>query len=442
MERSPARGAIDPEWQEECRGRFPPRRHRYRHPDMGVPHFLHPFARPAATDFTTIVRGEGAAVWDSDGKRYVDALASLWFCGVGHGRGEIADAVAAQLRTLATFHSFDRFTTPAADELAARLVELAPMEDARVFLTSSGSEAVDSAMKLARVAFAIGGEPERTIVVGRRHAYHGVTYGGLSAQGLPLNKEGFGPLVGDAVQVDHESLDEIGALFAAQGERIAMVIAEPVIGAGGVIPPVPGYLERLRALCDEHGALLCLDEVICGFGRLGAWWGADRYDVRPDLVTFAKGVTSGYQPLGGVLVGAALRSRLEADEAFVLRHGHTYSGHAAGCVAALRVLDILRDEALALRAAHIGDVLGDGLRSMVDDDVLAGCRGDHAIWAALLDDGVDAVRVRDELMARGVIARALGASTVAFCPPLVIDDDDLARCVDGLRESVIAARRC
>jgi len=407
---------------------------------MTVPRFLHPYARPAATDFTTIVRGSGAHVWDADGRRYVDALASLWFCNIGHGRASVADAVAAQLRELAAFHAFDRFTNPAADALCERLSALAPMPDARVFLTSSGSEAVDSAMKLTRAAFAVGGEPQRTLVVSRRHAYHGVTYGGLSAQGLPLNKEGFGPLVDDVVQVDHESTDEIGELFASSGDRIAMVIAEPVIGAGGVIPPVPGYLERLRALCDEHGALLCFDEVICGFGRLGSWWGAERYGVVPDLVTFAKGVTSGYLPLGGVLVGEAVRSRLEASSSYVLRHGHTYSGHAAACVAAMAVLEVLAEERLLERAAGIGLVLGDGLAALVDDGVLAGCRGDHGLWAALLADGEDAVRVRDELMARGVIARALGPSTVAFCPPLVISDADLSLCVDALGESVIAAR--
>jgi adenosylmethionine-8-amino-7-oxononanoate aminotransferase len=407
---------------------------------MTVPRFLHPYARPAADDFTTIVRGSGALVWDSEGNRYIDALASLWFCGIGHGRAEVAEPVAAQLRELAAFHAFDRFTTPAADELCDRLASLAPMPDARVFLTSSGSEAVDSAIKLARAAFAASGSPERTLVVSRQHAYHGVTYGGLSAQGLPLSKQGFGPLLDDVVQVDHESTDEVGALFETHGDRVALVIAEPVIGAGGVIPPAPGYLERLRALCDAYGALLCFDEVICGFGRLGAWWGASRYGVVPDLVTFAKGVTSGYVPLGGVLVGPAARARLEADESFVLRHGHTYSGHAAACVAAMAVLDVLEAEALPARAAGIGDVLGGGLRSLVDDGVLAGSRGDHAIWAALLDEGVDAVRVRDELMGRGVIARALGASTIAFCPPLVIEESDLGRCVDALGESVIATR--
>jgi len=397
--------------------------------------FLHPFARPASTDFTTVVRGEGAAVFDADGKRYVDALASLWFCGVGHGRASIADAIAAQARTLAAFHTFERFTNEPAEALCAALAQLAPMPDARVFLTSSGSEAVDSAMKLARLAHVRAGSPERTLLVSRTNGYHGVTYGGTAAQGLPLNKEGFGPLVGDVVQVDHADIEDAARLFAEQGDRIAAVIFEPVIGAGGVIPPVPGYLDGLRRLCDDAGAFLIADEVICGFGRLSRWWGSDRYGVRPDLVTFAKGVTSGYQPLGGVLVGAAVRGPLEADADFLLRHGHTYSGHPTACAAALEVLDILRREDLVARAAHVGDRLGAGLDALVADGLLLDARGDGALWAALVP-GERAVDVRDGMLARGVISRYLGTSVVAFCPPLVIEDADVDLCIEALADSL------
>lgn len=401
--------------------------------------FLHPFARPAAhpDEFDEIVRGQGARVWDRRGNEYVDALASLWYCNVGHGRGEIADAVASQMRQLAAYHAFDRFTNGPAEELAAQLTELAPMDAARVFLTSSGSEAVDSAIKLARVAHVQAGDPRRTIVVGRQHAYHGVTYGGLSAQGLPLNQEGFGPLLADSVQVAHDDLADVERLFADHGDRIALVLAEPVIGAGGVHPPEPGYLQGLRRLCDEHGAFLGLDEVICGFGRLGGWWGADRYDVRPDLVTFAKGVTSGYLPLGGVLVGPAVRAPLEADPTFVLRHGFTYSGHPTSCAAALANLRILEDEPLEERAEAIGARMGPGLDRLVDEGLLAGARGVAGIWAALLPDGVGAVAVRDGMLELGVIARPLGAAVVAFCPPLVITDDELDRCLDALRDALV-----
>jgi putrescine---pyruvate transaminase len=403
---------------------------------MGLPAFLHPFASPASTSFVQIVRGEGATVWDDAGNAFVDALASLWYCNVGHGRREIAEAVFDQMQTLAGFHTFDRFTNGPADELAETLSALAPMPSARVFLTSSGSEAVDSGIKLARQAHVRAGHPERTLVIGRTHAYHGVTYGGLSAQGLPLNQEGFGPLLGDTTTVDHEDLEQVAGVLRANGDRVAVVLAEPVIGAGGVRPAPPGYLTGLRQLCDEIGAFLLVDEVICGFGRLGGWWGSTRDGVTPDLVTFAKGVTSGYLPLGGVLVGPAVREPLEADPSFLLRHGHTYSGHPAAAVAALANIAVLREESLLDRADPIGDRLGGGLAEMADAGILAGVRGTGAIWAAVLHAGTDLGAVRQGMLDRGVIARPLGVDTIAFCPPLVVTDDQLDRCVNALRESI------
>ncbi len=401
---------------------------------MGVPAFLHPFARPAAERFVTIVSGDGATVTDSEGRRYVDALGSLWYCNVGHGRTEIADAVAAQLRRLDCFHTYEMFTNEPAERLTALLAALAPMPDARVFLTSGGSESVDSAIKLARVAHWRAGRPERQLVISRRNAYHGVTYGGTSVTGLPANQEGFGPLVGGVVQVDKDDLDEVAQVFAERGEEVAAVIAEPVMGAGGVYPPAAGYLAGLRRLCDAHGAFLILDEVICGFGRLGTWWGGQHYDVVPDLATFAKAVTSGYQPLGGVLVGPAVRTPLEADPDFILRHGHTYSGHPASCAAALVALDILEREGLLDRAPKIGERLGSGLASLRDDGRVAGVRGVGAIWAVELRAEHSATALRDAMLTHGVIARALGESTLAFCPPLVIEDADVDRCVSALEE--------
>src|SRR5580704_11880722 len=203
------------------------------------PAFLHPFARPAAARgaFLDIVSASGAEVVDAGGRRYIDALASLWYCNVGHGRGEIADAVAAQMRRLDTFHTFDRFTNPIADALAERLVGLAPMPEARVFLTSGGSEAVESAVKLARLAQARSGHPERTVVVSRRPSYHGVTYAAMSATGLPANQAGFGPLLPDVVQVPYDDLSALDALAEGAEGRVAAVLAEPVIAAGGVRPP-------------------------------------------------------------------------------------------------------------------------------------------------------------------------------------------------------------
>ncbi|MPZ88430.1 MAG: aminotransferase class III-fold pyridoxal phosphate-dependent enzyme [Nitriliruptorales bacterium] len=399
---------------------------------MRVPALLHPFARPAATDFIRIVAGEGAQVVDDQGNRYIDALASLWYCNIGHGQAEVAEAVAEQMARLACFHTFERFTNGPADALCERLAALAPMEGARVFLTSSGSEAVDTAMKLARLAHAVAGRPERTLMVSRRPSYHGVTYGGTALTGLPPNQEHFGPLPGQVVQVGKDDLDGMAALFAERGHEIAAVIAEPVIGAGGVYPPAPGYLRGLRRLCDEYGAWLILDEVICGFGRLGRWWGAEHYEIRPDLVTFAKGVTSGYVPLAGVLVGRPVREPLEADPALVLRHGHTYSGHPTACAAALTVLRITEREGLLDRAVGVGQRLAAGLDQIAKDGLVAEVRGDGAVWAVGLHPDRDALAVRDAMLARGVIARPIGVSAIAFCPPLMIQDHEIDRCLDAL----------
>jgi adenosylmethionine-8-amino-7-oxononanoate aminotransferase len=403
------------------------------------PAFLHPFARPAAEEFITIVSGQGSRVTDSAGVEYVDAMASLWYCNVGHGREEIVEAVASQMRRLDAFHTFERFTNEPAEQLCELLAELAPVPQSRVFLTSSGSEAVDSALKIARLAHAVKGEARRRIVVSRRPSYHGVTYGGMAATGLPANQEHFGAMLPDVVQTPKDDLAAVEELFAQRGDEIAAVIAEPVIGAGGVYPPAPGYLEGLRRLCDDHGAWLIFDEVICGFGRLGAWWGAQRYDVAPDLTTFAKAVTSGYQPLGGVLVAPSLREALESDPALVLRHGHTYSGHPVACAAGIAALGITRREGLLDRAGKIGARLSDGLQSLLRDGHVDDVRGEGAVWAVGFDD-LDAVAVRDAMLKRGVITRPIGSGTLSFCPPLVIEDDDIDRCVQALEAAVTTVR--
>ncbi|HWG74517.1 MAG TPA: aminotransferase class III-fold pyridoxal phosphate-dependent enzyme [Acidimicrobiales bacterium] len=408
--------------------------------DASLPSLLHPFARPAAgrDAFVDIVSGSGAEVVDAGGQTYVDALGSLWYCNVGHGRTEIADAVAAQMRRLDVFHTFDRFTNPTAGALADRLAALAPMPGTRVFLTSGGSESVETAVKLARVAQGLAGHPERTVIVSRHPSYHGVTYAAMTATGLAANQDGFGPLLPDVVQVPYDDADALDRLAEGAEGRVAAVIAEPVVGAGGVFPPPEGYLTRLRECCDRWGAYLILDEVICGFGRLGQWWGADHFDVVPDLVTFAKGVTSGYLPLGGVLVGAAVRDPLESDPAFVLRHGYTYSGHPVPAAAALANLDIIESENLLERAAGIGDLLGKGLAGLVDGDHVIEARGTMGIWAIGLAPHLRAPVLRDALLDLGVIARPIGNDTLAFCPPLVITDGQLERTVDAAGHAVAA----
>jgi adenosylmethionine-8-amino-7-oxononanoate aminotransferase len=401
---------------------------------MAVPKLLHPYAVPARTDYLTLVSGEGAVVTDSNGKSYIDALASLWYVQAGHGCQPIIDAVNTQMNKLATFHTFEKFANEPAEELAGRLSEIAPFDGARVFLGNSGSEAVETAMKLARVSHVQAGHPERTLVISRDRAYHGVNYGGMTAQGLPLNKEGFGPLLPDVVQVPPDDIEAMATLFAEEGHRVAAVITEPVQGAGGVHPPPDGYLEGLRRLCDQHGAYLIFDEVICGFGRLGTWTAADYFGVTPDMITFAKGVSSGYLPVSGVMLSPKVLGPLEADTTWMLRHGYTYSGHPTAAAAAIANLDVLGDGVIE-RAAKVGERLGQGLNSLAADGVVAGARGAGAVWAVDLLEGADGPATRDAMMERGVIPRPIG-NAIAFCPPLVITDEQIDTVVDVLAEVV------
>jgi adenosylmethionine-8-amino-7-oxononanoate aminotransferase len=397
-----------------------------------LPPFLHPFTKPTRQQFISIARGEGAALWDADGNEYIDAMASLWYCAVGHGRREIADAVANQIGTIEAYSCFDPFTNEPADRLAEKLVTLTAIPDARVFFCGSGSEAVDTAMKLARLAHVMAGHPERTLIISRARGYHGTNFGGTSAQGIAPNREGWGPLVGDVLQVPGDDVEALSVLMTERGHEVAAVLTEPVQGAGGVFPPTEGYLADVRRLCDQHGALLIFDEVITGFGRLGTWFAAHRYGVTPDLTTFAKAVTSGYQPLGGVFVGAAVRQALESDPAFLLRHGYTYSGHTSACAAGVVNLDIIEREGLIDGAKRVGARLGDGLSALAADGVIDHARGDGAVWAAGLRPDQDAMKVRDRMLELGVITRAIGADTCTFCPPFVTTDAQVDRIVDTL----------
>ena len=394
--------------------------------------FLHPFAKPTRERFITIARGDGALLWDADGNELVDAMASLWYCQVGHGRTEIADAVAAQISTIEAYSCFDPFTNAPADALAERIASLTPIPDARVFFAGSGSEAVDSAMKLARLTHVLAGHPERRLIISRVRGYHGTNYGGTSAQGIELNRVGYGELLADVVQVPSDDIEALSILMAEQSDRLAAVITEPVQGAAGVFPPVDGYLAETRRLCDQHGALLIFDEVITGFGRMGTWFAAEHYGVTPDLTTFAKGVTSGYQPLGGVIVGRAVRDALEADPDFILRHGYTYSGHPAACAAALANIDIIEREGLRDSVTTMGARLEAGLRSLEADGAFDHLRGEVAIFGAAMRPDQNAMAVRDRMLELGVVTRAIGTETVTFCPPFVTTDAQVDRIVDAL----------
>lgn len=391
---------------------------------------LHAFAKPTKTDFVRIVRGSGALLWDDKGNEYIDAIGSLWYSQVGHGNAEIAEAVAQQIRTLETYSIFDPFTNELAEQLAAKLVTLSPLPNSRVFLCGSGSESIDTAMKLARVAHVQAGHPEKTIIISRNRGYHGTNYGGTSAQGLPLNKIGYGQLLPEVVQVDSDNIEDLASFMKDNGPRVAAIITEPLQGAGGVYPPADGYLEGARKLCDQYGAFLIFDEVITGFGRLGTWFAANYYNVVPDMLCFAKGVTSGYQPLGGVFVGRSPLDALERDPDFFLRHGYTYSGHSTVCAAALKNLEIIERDGLIERAKHVGKRLSDGLHSLAADNVIDSVRGAGAIWAAGLKPDQNCVTIRDNMIKRGAIVRSINLDTNAFCPPFVITDQQIDKLLD------------
>ena len=395
---------------------------------------LHAFAPPAKAeaDFVNIVRGEGSLLWDDAGNEYVDGLASLWYCQVGHGRTEIVDAVAEQMRRLEAYNIFDPFTNEPAAQAAAMIVERSPHPDGRVFLGCSGSEAVDTVLKMARQFHQLAGDAERQVVVRRTHGYHGTNFGGTSAQGIAPNREGWGDLVPHFEEIPNDDLEAAATLFADRGDRIAAVISEPIQGAGGVHLPPDGYLEGLRRLCDDHGALLVFDEVISGFGRTGQWFGAQHFGVTPDLITFAKGVTSGYLPLSGVIASRRVCEAFE-EPGFVFRTGYTYSGHPAACAAGIANLELMDAEGLVERANHVGGRIRSGLEALQADGLIESWRGTGAVYAA--DLGRDSLPVRNEMMANGVIVRPIG-TCLAICPPLIITDDEVGRVLDTLAEAL------
>ncbi len=394
--------------------------------------FLHPYSKPTRETFIRIERGEGALVWDEFGRQLVDGMASLWYNAIGHGRDEMADTIAAQVHKLAAYSAFDPFTNEPAETLAEELRQIAPTPNARVFFTSSGSESIDSVMKLARMAHVQAGQPQRKLIISRTRGYHGVGYGGTSVQGIAAYKENFGPFVEETMTVPADDIEGLATLMSQRGNEVAAIITEPVQGAGGVFPPPDGYLQSLRKLCDQHGAYLVFDEVITGFGRTGSWFAAHHYGVSPDFATFAKGVTSGYIPLGGVFVGIAPTAALETDPDFVLMHGFTYSGHPTACAAGLKNLEIMRREGLVERAKHIEDRLGGGLRALAADGVVDSVRGVGGMWALGLRPDQDAKAMRDHMLDKGgVIVRAL-ADGLVMCPPLVIRDEHIDQLVDAV----------
>ena len=400
--------------------------------------FLHPFTPPRKDSFLSITGGKDAVVFDDRGNEYVDGMASLWYVNVGHGRADVAEVMANQAKQLAGYHTFDPFTNPVAEALATKIAALSPFDSPKVFFGSSGSEAVDTAMKIARIAHREAGRPERQIIVSRERGYHGTNYGGTSVQGIAPNRDGWGTLLPGVINVVADDDEAMKRIFAEHGDEIAAVITEPIQGAGGVWPAHEGYLSHLRDLCDSYGAFLIFDEVITGFGRTGEWFGAQFYGVTPDIITFAKAVTSGYIPLSGVIVGPAVLEGLEANEGFVLRTGYTYSGHPVACAVGLKCIEIQEDEGLLERATKIGARLGPALRQLREAGLLVDVRGEGAVWGISVPEGVDVVAVRDALLGEGVIIRPIPPNHMSMCPPLVISDEQIDKIVSSIKKVLTA----
>ena len=431
-------------------------------------HLVHGFGSPAVAESEgtlRLVRGRGVYVWDSQGRRYIDGLSSLWNVAVGHGRREIARAVAKQMREIEFAPTLLGFSTEPAIRLAARIARMAPKGLNHVMFTSGGSESNESVIRLVRLYWRLRGRPDKIGIVALRNAYHGTSSGAASLTGLVGFHRFYEPQLPEVSRIPRPycyrcelgkthpacglaCADELESLIRREGaDRIGALIAEPVQGVGGVIVPPPGYFERLRAICDRHDLLLAVDEVITGFGRLGKPFGIQRSQVTPDLLVFAKAVTSGYQPLGGVILhDRVYRTLVEAGPEFVLHHGYTYSGHPVACAAALANLDIIEREGLIAGVRRKAPYFARRLRSLeslpsVGEVRAVGLMGavelvrDKAAREPFPAETKVAQRVRAAALRRGVILRA-GQDLIAVCPPLVVTQAQIDVIVRVLGEAI------
>jgi putrescine---pyruvate transaminase len=431
-------------------------------------HYLHPLTDPADRGrLTVLVRGEGAVVEDADGRRYIDGLAGLWNVNLGHGRAELAKVAAEQMRRLAFASTYSGFANDRALELAARLEALAYPGLRASFFCTSGVDANEAAFKTVRYYWRRQGRPGKVKVLSLEHGFHGATLAAMCATGMPEYSEMFQPRLPDFIHVPSpypyrcdyarpgESPGAAGARvleerIAREGaETVAAFIAEPVQGAGGVIVPPDDYFPRVREVCDRHDVLLVADEVITGFGRTGEWFGLSRFDIQPDIVTFAKGVTSAYLPLGGMMVSEPIaRSIKDAPPGERWMHSSTYAGHPVCCAVALRTLEIIEAEKLVDRAGRLGRVLLERLRTLGDlpcvGDVrglglmaaveLVADRGTRARFEPGLKVGARVVRAAQQA---GLIVRPRG-DIVTLAPPFVVSEEQIEEIVAILRRSIEA----
>lgn len=431
-------------------------------------HLIHPLHNPgvhSASGPVILVSGEGAIVRDIHGNEYVDGLSQLWNVNVGHGRRELAEAAAEQMARIAFASNYSGQANVPAIRLAHKLVEICYPNMQAVFFASGGAESNESAFKLARSYWKIQGKPNKIKIISRRWAYHGVTIAAMSATGLPTYWPQFEPRAPGFVQVaapycyhcelgkqpGHCPIDTAEDLeqtiLREDPETVAAFIAEPVQGAGGVIPPPADYFPKVRAVCDRHQVLFIADEVITGFGRTGKMFALDHWSVQPDIVSFAKGVTSAYIPLGGIIISKALAEALRSlppDQAWM--HAYTYSGHAAACAVGLKNIEIIEREGLVERAAEMGARLLKGLQSLASLPGVGEVRGlglmgavelvrdknTHQTFPATEKVGP---RVLAEGRKRGVLYRNRG-DVIMMAPPLVVTADQIDRLVNVLGESI------
>ncbi len=424
-------------------------------------------AYSSTEEIPIMVRGEGTRVYDANGTEYFDGLSGLFTNALGHGRADIAEAAAEQIRNMAFFPLWT-YAHPKAIELAEKIASLTPGDLNRVFFTTGGGEAVESAWKLARQYHRLRGDQDRYKVISRDVAYHGTTMGALTITSLEGYRQPFEPLVPGAIKVpatnfyrapvhgdDYEAFgawaaDQIEEALLREGpETVAAVFLEPVQNAGGCFVPPPGYWQRVREICDRYGVLLVSDEVICGFGRIGEWFGGFKYDYVPDIITVAKGITAGYAPLGAMIVSDRIAEPFQHDDT-TFPHGFTWAGHPVSCAIALKSIEILENEHVIDNVRANQDYFEERLNTLRDIPIVGDVRGTGYFWGIeLVKDqatkgswsGDEAERllrgyVSPEMFRRGLICRSddRGDPVVQLAPPLISTRDDIDLMVGILHE--------
>jgi adenosylmethionine-8-amino-7-oxononanoate aminotransferase len=434
-------------------------------------HLLHPLHHPSAyASARTWVAGRGAIVTDDTGRDYIDGLAGLWCVNVGHGRRALADAAHEQMTTLAYHSTYAGSTNRRAIALAEKLSEIAYPSINTFFFTSGGAEATESSIKTARFFWKAQGHTDKVKVISRRRAYHGLTLAAMSATGLPAFWPMFEPRVpgflhidapdpyrfehdDPAISIGRAAADQLAAAIEREGaDTVAAFIAEPVQGAGGVIVPPADYFARIREICDHYNVLLIADEVITGFGRTGRWFGLEHYGIEPDIMQFAKGITSGYIPLGGIGVSDRIREVINGVPAAKRwMHAYTYSGHPTCCAVALENIAIIEAEQLVSRAATTGERLLRGLRTLEGLEHVGHVRGQGLIAAVevVADKRTRASfspelgitqRLTDAMLERGLCTRVV-MDCICLAPPLTIEDELVDRLVQIVGEAVADVTR-